>query len=125
MAGATEEAFRAGDDGKAERTFRDLINSFIGNRPISEIMPLELLNVFRRLEKRGKHETAHRTKQRCGQVFRYAVSTGRATRDPTQDLRGALAPVVTTHHASITKPWKVGELLRALPTSACPLRKRH
>ena len=89
---------------KAEWTFRDLINPHIGNRPIAEIMPLELLNVFRHLEARGKHETAHRTKQRCGQVFRYAVATGRALRDPTQDLRGALAPVVTTHHAAITEP---------------------
>jgi integrase len=99
---------------KAEWTFRDLINPYIGNRPIAEIMPLELLNVFRRLEARGKHETAHRTMQRCGQLFRYAVATGRATRDPTQDLRGALAPVVTRHHAAITDPRRVGELLRAL-----------
>jgi integrase len=81
---------------------------------ISEITPLELLNVFRRLEARGKHETSHRTKQRCGQVFRYAVATGRALRDPTQDLRGALAPVVTTHHVAITEPRRVGDLLRAL-----------
>jgi hypothetical protein len=66
-----------------------LDQSLHGNRPIAEIMPLELLNVFRRLEARGKHETAHRTKQRCGQVFRYAVATGRALRDLTQDLRGA------------------------------------
>jgi integrase len=82
--------------------------------PIAEIMPLEFFNVFRRLEARGKHETAHRTKQRCGQVFRYAVATGRATRDSTQDLRGAPAPVVTTHHAAITEPCRIGELLRAL-----------
>jgi hypothetical protein len=78
---------------KAEWTFRDLINPYIGNRgnrPIAEIMPLELLKVFRCLEARGKHETAHRTKQRCGQVFRYAVATGRTLRDPTPDLRGAL-----------------------------------
>jgi len=99
---------------KAEWTFRDLINPYIGNRPIAEITPLELLNVFRRLEVRGKHETAHRTKQRCGQVFRYAVATGRVQRDPTQDLRGALAPVTTRHHAAIMDPRRVGELLRAL-----------
>jgi integrase len=99
---------------KVEWTFRDLINPYIGNRSIGEIMPLKLLNVFRRLESRGKHETAHRTKQRCGQVFRYAVAAGRALRDPTQDLRGALAPVVTTHHAAITEPRRVGELLRTL-----------
>jgi len=103
---------------KAEWTFRDLINPFIASRPIREIQPLELLNVSRRLEKRGEHETAHRTKQRYGQLFRYAVATGRATRDPTQDLRGALAPVVTKHHAAITEPRKVGELLRALHSYA-------
>jgi hypothetical protein len=51
---------------KAEWTFRDLINPYIGNRPVAEIMPLELLNVFfRRLEARGKHETAHRTRETC------------------------------------------------------------
>jgi hypothetical protein len=76
-------------------------------------MPLELLTVFRHPESCGKHETAHRTKQRCGQVFRYAVATGRHC-DPTRDLRGALAPVGTTHHAAITEPRRVCELLRTL-----------
>ena len=107
---------------KAEWTFRDVINPYIGSRPIGEIMPLELLNVFRRQEARGKHETAHRTKQRCGQVFRYAVATGRALRDPTQDLRGALAPAVTTHRAAITEPRRVGELLRGI-TAALRCRR--
>ena len=63
--------------------------------------------MLRRLESRGKHETAHRTKQRASQVFRYAIATGRAERDPTQDLRGALAPVVTSNHPAITDPKKV------------------
>jgi hypothetical protein len=58
------------------------------------------------------------TKQRCGQVFRHAVATGHATRDPTKGLRGAVVPVVTRHYAAITDPWRVGELLRPR-RSAC------
>lgn len=99
---------------KAEWTFRDLLNPFIGSTQIRKITPADLLAVFRRLESRGKHETAHRTKQRASQVFRFAVATGRAERDPTVDLRGALAPIVVTNHAAITDPLKVGELLRAI-----------
>ena len=68
----------------------------------------------RRIEGRGIHETAHRTRQRCAQVFRYAVQTERAERDPTADLRGALAPVVSEHFAAITEPARIGELLRAI-----------
>jgi integrase len=113
---------------KAEWTFRDLLNPYIGSRPIKAITSPEILAVLRRLESRGKHETAHRTKQRAGQVFRYAIATGRAERDPTQDLRGALAPVVTSNHPAITDPKKVGELLRAIdaydgqPTTEAALR---
>jgi integrase len=103
---------------KAEWTFRDLLNPYIGSRPIKSITSPELLAVLRRLEGRGKHETAHRTKQRAGQVFRYAIATGRAERDPTQDLRGALAPIVVTNHAAISEPKKVGELLRAIDAYA-------
>ena len=85
----------------------------IGSRPIAAIDAPELLKLLRRIEERGAHETAHRTKQRCGQVFRYAISTGRAKHDPTADLRGALAPVVSTSRATITDPAKVGETSRA------------
>ena len=99
---------------KARWTIEDLIIPYVGSRPINDITPPELLAAFRRLEARGKHETAHRTKQRCGQIFRYAIATGRAIRDPTADLRGALQPVVTTNHAAITEPKKIGELLRAI-----------
>lgn len=70
--------------------------------------------MLRRIEGRGIHETAHRARQRCAQVFRYAVQTERAERDPTVDLKGALAPVVTEHHSAITEPARVGELLRAI-----------
>lgn len=113
---------------KAEWMFNDLINPYIGSRPINEIAAPELLSVFRRLEARGRRETAHRARQRCGQVFRYAIATGRAARDPTADLKGALAPVVTKHHAAIVEPAKVGELLRAIygyygtPVTAASLR---
>lgn len=99
---------------KAQWTFDELVNPWIGSRPIAEIEAPELLKLLRRIEERGAHETAHRTKQRCGQVFRYAISTGRAKHDPTADLRGALAPVVSTSRAAITDPAKVGDLLRAI-----------
>ncbi|MDE2154850.1 MAG: tyrosine-type recombinase/integrase [Xanthomonadaceae bacterium] len=100
--------------GKARWTFDDLLFPWIGNRPITEIDAPELLKLLRRIEERGAHETAHRTKQRCGQVFRYAIATARAKHDPTADLRGALAPVVSTSRAAITDPAKVGALLREI-----------
>jgi integrase len=81
---------------------------------VGEITAVELLDVLRRVEARGALETAHRIKQICGQVFRYAISTGRASRDPSADLRGALPPVRRTHHAAITKPTEVSALLVAL-----------
>ncbi|MDP2826786.1 MAG: site-specific integrase, partial [Sulfuritalea sp.] len=67
-----------------------------------------------RIEGRGTLDTAHRVHQDCGQVFRYAVATGRAERDPTGDLRGALPAATGGHFASITDPASVGELLRAI-----------
>ena len=86
---------------------------WIGARPISEIAAPALLAAIRRIETRGALETAHRVLAICGQVFRYAVATGRAERDPTGDLRGALPPVKRGNHfAAITDPKKVGELLR-------------
>lgn len=87
---------------------------WIGGRPIFEVTPPELLGVLRRIESRGAIETAHRAHQDCGQIFRYAVATGRAERDSSADLRGALPPKKPRHHASITDPKAVGELLRAI-----------
>ena len=86
----------------------------MGGRPIAEISAAELLTVSRHIEKRGALETAHRALGDCGRVFRYAVATGRAERDPSGDLRGALTPVRGEHFAAITEPSKVGALLRAL-----------
>ena len=86
---------------------------WIGARPIAEISAPELLAAIRRIESRGALETAHRALACCGQIFRYAVATGRAERDPTGDLRGALPPVKKDKHfAAITDLKKVGELMR-------------
>ncbi|HLB42553.1 MAG TPA: integrase arm-type DNA-binding domain-containing protein [Gammaproteobacteria bacterium] len=100
-----------------ERILRRLekdIFPWIGKRPVNEITAPELLNVLRRMESRGAIETAHRAHQNCGQVFRYAIATGRAERDPSNDLKGAISPAKKKHHASIIKPTAIGELLRAI-----------
>jgi len=99
---------------KATWMLKSLVNPWLGKRPVADIEPPELLSVLRRIESRGKHETAHRTKQRCGQVFRYAIATGRAQRDPSADLRDALTPVRSQHRAAVTHPEQVGELLNAI-----------
>jgi integrase len=87
---------------------------WLGSRPISSIEAVELLESVRRTEARGALETAHRCLGYCGQIFRYAIATGRAQRNPVPDLRGALPPVNPTHFASITDPSGVGGLLRAI-----------
>jgi integrase len=99
--------------GIIRRLERDLF-PWLGQRPVAEIKAPELLAVLRRIESRGALETAHRVMQNCGQVLRYAVATGRAERDPSTDLRGALPPPKEKHHASIIEPQRIGELLRAI-----------
>ena len=103
--------------GHSEKIIRRLelnVFPYLGTRPIKAITAPELLAVLRRVEARGANETAHRAMQVCGRVFRYAVATGRAERDPSRDLGGALAPVREKHLASITDPDEVGALLRAI-----------
>ncbi|TCJ16089.1 DUF4102 domain-containing protein [Parasulfuritortus cantonensis] len=95
------------------RLERDLF-PWIGSRPIAEITAPELLASLRRIESRGAVETAHRAMQNAGQVFRYAVATGRAHRDVSGDLRGALAPWKPQHYPAITDPKEIGPLLRAI-----------
>jgi len=90
------------------------IFSEIGSRPLREVAAPELLAALRKIEARGHHESAHRAKQKCGQVFRYAIATGRAERDISADLRGALVPVVSRNHAALTDPAEIGALLRAI-----------
>jgi hypothetical protein len=96
------------------RLFERDVFPWIGKRPIAEINAPELLSVLRRIEKRGVRETERRALVACGQVFRYAVASGRAERDPSRDLRGALPPVNAEHFAAITEPEELGAILRAL-----------
>jgi len=95
------------------RLERDLF-PWIGKRPINQIKAPELLAVLRRVESRGALESAHRIRTIAGQVFRYAVATGRAERDPAADLKGALPQPRERHHAALTEPKEVAPLLRAL-----------
>jgi len=95
------------------RLERDIF-PWMGKRPISDIEPLEVLAVLQRIESRGAVETARRMKIVCGQVFRYAVATGRAKRDQTADLKGALKSVISKHMAALTDPKEVAPLLRAI-----------
>jgi integrase len=103
--------------GHAERTLTRLqqdVFPWLGRVSLAEIKAPAILQCLRRVEARGALETAHRVKQACGQVFRYGIATGRCDRDPSADLRDALAPVYVKHHAAITDPKRTGELLRAI-----------
>jgi integrase len=87
---------------------------FLGSRHVGEIEAIELLAVIRRVEERGALDVAHRVLTTAGQVWRYAVATGRAVKDVTADIRGALKPHHGKHFAAITNPVKLGELIRAI-----------
>lgn len=117
---AEEWQERQTDKAEATRTKSAWLLSFpiadFGSRPIKDITPKRVLDTCRRFEKEGKLETAKRIKVKCGQVFRYAVATGRVDSDPTRDLNGALKPPQTKHRAAITDPTQVGKLLRAIDT---------
>jgi len=89
------------------------VSSF-GQKAITDIIPIDVLAVCRIFENQNKRETAKRIKVKCGQVFRYAVATGRLDSDPTRDLKGALQPIITTHQAAITDPSQVAQLMRAI-----------
>ena len=114
-----------------DRTLRALKKDMfpvLGNRPISEITAKELLQALRKIESRGALETAKRARQTSGQIFRYAIATGRAERNPAADLEGALKTPQKTHYPSITTPDEVGKLLVAIdnyqgtPTVATALK---
>ena len=113
------------------RIFRRLerdVFPWIGDKQIAKVTAPELLFLIQRIEKRGALETAHRALGNCGQVFRYAIATGRAERDLSGDLRGALPPAKGEHFAAITEPKQVAEILRAIDgyegslTVQCALR---
>lgn len=86
----------------------------IGDLPMQEISARVLLAALRKIEATGKLETAKRAKIKAGQVFRWAILEGRAEADPTASLRGALTTPTAKHHASVTDPARIGELLRAI-----------
>ena len=103
--------------GHLDRTrirFEQDVFPWIGGRPVGEIGAPELLGCLRRVEGRGAIETAHRIKDACGQVFRYGIASGQCERNPAADLRDALRPVQTRHHAAIVDPKAAGQLLRDL-----------
>jgi integrase len=118
-------------DSHKEKTVRRLENyifPWLGNKPISEITAPQILEVIKRIENLNKLETAHRTMQATSQIFRHAVQTGRALRDPTIDLRGALPAPIVKHMAVFTEPKEIAELLLAIDgftgsfTVQCALR---
>jgi integrase len=121
-------------EGRAPRTLDklrwllDFAYPSIGERRVTEITAPELLSVLRKVEVRGRYETARRLRSTCGMVFRYAIATGRAERDPSADLRGALTAPRVNHRSAIVDPTAIGALLRAIegfdgqPTTKAALR---
>ena len=108
-----------------KRWLLDFAYPSIGDRPVDKITAPELLAVLRRVEARGRYETARRLRSTCGMVFRYAIATGRAERDTSVDLRGALTTPKVIHRAAIVDPAGVGALLRAIDEyDGLPLTKR-
>lgn len=91
---------------------------WLGSLPLSSITAPMLLQVLRRVEARGAHETAHTLRQWSGQVFRHGIATGRCTSNPAPDLQGALVPVQVKHMAAVLEPVKAGELMRAIAAYA-------
>ncbi|WP_336970821.1 tyrosine-type recombinase/integrase [Sphingobium aromaticiconvertens] len=99
---------------KKLRWLLDFINQSIGKRPIASICAQELLVMLRKMEGKGRYETAKTLRSTCSQIFRYAIATARAERDVAADLRGALVAPKPVHRAAITTPKETGALLRAI-----------
>src|SRR5262249_29095983 len=130
-----EEVFiKQQNEGRTDATLEKLRWLFefaypsLAERPIADITAPELLAVLRKVEVRGRYETARRLRSTCGMVFRYAIATGRPERDPSADLRGALTSPKTNHRSAIVDPTAIGALLRAIdgfdgqPTTKAALR---
>ncbi len=123
------------DGDRSENTTRKVCNwlehdvfPWIGKMPITTIGPRDVLAALKKMEARGALDSVHRVKQVCGQVFRYAVASGSAERDVTQDLKGALAKPTPGHFAAITEPTQAGQLMRSIfeysghPTTVAALK---
>jgi hypothetical protein len=117
---ATEWRLKLEKEGRPPVTMKKLrwllgfINAAIGARPIASISAHELLVMLRKMEAKGRYETAKRLRSTCSQIFRYAIATARAERDVAADLRGALIAPKPVHRAAITTPKEAGDLLRAI-----------
>jgi hypothetical protein len=116
--GKSAPTWAASHSSKIIRRLEQDVFPWIGAKPVSAIRPTELLSLLKRVEERGAIETTHRVQQNCGQVFRYAVATGRAESDPSRDLRGALTPWKPEHYPTLTDAREVGRLLRDIEAYA-------
>ena len=107
-------------DGRAQATMVKTkwlaaqLEADLATRPIAEIEPVEILAVLKRIERRGKHESAKRVCEFASRVFKYAIITSRARNNPAAYLGGALVTPKVKHHAAIIEPKAVGDLLRAI-----------
>lgn len=116
---AREYVKKMSAEGKAEATttkanwLLDQLNP-MANRAIADLKPVEVLATLKRIEAKGKYETARRARSFASRVFRYGVATGRAENDPTAVLRGALITPKVKHHGALLDPTAVGDLLRAI-----------
>ena len=99
---------------KIESRLKREILPWLGDKAITEIKPIDILTILKRIQERGTLETAHRAKSDIGQIFRYAIQTDRAKDNPTIHLSGALKTPKEKHMASIVEPEKVGDLLRQI-----------
>ena len=117
---ADEWLKRLKTEGRSESTLSkmhwliDFARPSLADRPMTEITAVELLEILRKVEARGRYETACRLRSTFGTLFRYAIATGRAQRDVAYDLRGALITPKVRHRSAITEPKAVGALLRAI-----------
>lgn len=109
---ANKQRWRASHYKHVQECFERDVYPWLGNRPLKDLTAVEVLTTLRRIAARGALETAARTKQFIGQAIRYGIATGRAERDVTQDLRGALPSPIKKHYPAITEPKPLGQLLR-------------
>jgi integrase len=114
LAKRAKEGLSPGSVKRERRLIEKDLGPYIGTLPVADVTAPLLLGALRRVEARGALETAHRARALAGLVFRYAIATGRAERNPAADLVGALASPTVQHFAAVTDPSAVGDLLRAV-----------
>jgi integrase len=108
------KALSPGSVKRERRLLEKDLGPYVGKLPIADIAAKTLLAALRKIEQRGAVETAHRARSLAAQVFRYAIATGRAERNPADDLVGALSRPETRHFSSVTDPEAVAPMMRAI-----------